>query len=53
MKFEVWVDSCKEIKSTQDQLRSGELNEFDKQFRAEMDDLIGKAYDAFDKYALS
>lgn len=43
------LNAYQEIKSTQDQLRAGELNEFDHQFRAEMDDLILKAYDAFEK----
>lgn len=37
------------MKSTKDQLRTGEWNDFDRGFRAEMDALIKEAYGAFEQ----
>lgn len=39
---------AEEMKKDADQLRTGELNEFDRQFQAEMDSLIEAAYNAYD-----
>ncbi|KIR52790.1 leucine-tRNA ligase [Cryptococcus gattii Ru294] len=40
---------AEEMKSTKDQLRTGEWNDFDRGFRAEMDALIKEAYGAFEQ----
>ncbi|WVQ77118.1 leucine-tRNA ligase [Cryptococcus sp. DSM 104548] len=40
---------AEEMKSTKDQLRTGEFNDFDRGFQAEMDALITEAYSAFEQ----
>ena len=42
----LWAE---EIKATQDSLRTGPLNDFDRGFQADMDNLIEQAYSAFDR----
>jgi len=37
------------MKAAKDTLRTGEWNEFDRGFQADMDALCEQAYDAFDK----
>ncbi|WOO76690.1 Putative leucine--tRNA ligase, cytoplasmic [Vanrija pseudolonga] len=40
---------AKEMKETASQLRTGEFNEFDRQFQTEIDALVEKAYAAYEK----
>ncbi|WWD09639.1 leucine-tRNA ligase [Kwoniella europaea PYCC6329] len=42
----LWAEEMKSIESS---LRTGEYNEFDRGFQAEMDAMIERAYDAFDQ----
>lgn len=41
------------MKATKDSLRTGELNDFDLGFVAEMDNLIGLAYKNFEQWVQS